>query len=161
MQMVKDWTAVFSRVRTALLRRGRTVHDAEDLVQEAWLRLDCYSRGNTVDKPEAFLMRTALNLSIDAHRVSRNRGEAVVLDETVLIDTAPGIEAIALGRERILRLCACLPRLDPKTRDIILAHRIEGMSYQEIAAKHRLSVSAVEKHIARAMLAMTSWMEGW
>jgi DNA-directed RNA polymerase specialized sigma24 family protein len=35
------------------------------------------------------------------------------------------------------------------------------MSYQEIARQHRLSVSAVEKHIARATLAITSWMEGW
>ena len=159
--MVKNWQAALSRVRDALRRRGRTVHDAEDLVQEAWVRLACYSRERTVAEPEAFLMRAALNLSIDAYRVNRSRGEAVVLDEAVLIDTSPGVEAVALARERMTRLIGCLGRLNTKTRDIFLAHRVDGMSYQEIARQHRLSVSAVEKHIARATLAITSWMEGW
>jgi RNA polymerase sigma-70 factor (ECF subfamily) len=35
------------------------------------------------------------------------------------------------------------------------------MSYQEIAKLHRLSVSSVEKHIAKATLLLTGWMEGW
>lgn len=159
--MVKNWQAALSRVKDALRRRGRTVHDAEDLVQEAWVRLACYSRERTVAEPEAFLMRTALNLSIDAYRVNSSRGEAVVLDEAVLIDTSPGVEAVALARERMTRLSGCLSGLNSKTRDIFLAHRVDGMSYQEIARKHRLSVSAVEKHIARATLTITSWMEGW
>ena len=68
--MVKNWKTAFARVRSALMRRGRTEQDAEDLVQEAWVRLACYERGQTVAEPEAFLMRTALNLSIDAHRES-------------------------------------------------------------------------------------------
>jgi RNA polymerase sigma factor (sigma-70 family) len=159
--MVKNWQAALSRVRDALRRRGRTVHDAEDLVQEAWVRLACYSRERTVAEPEAFLMRAALNLSIDAYRLNSSRGEEVVLDEAVLIDTSPGVEAVALARERMTRLISCLGRLNTKTRDIFLAHRVDGMSYQEIARQHRLSVSAVEKHIARATLAITSWMEGW
>jgi RNA polymerase sigma-70 factor (ECF subfamily) len=54
-----------------------------------------------------------------------------------------------------------LGRLNEKTRDIFLAHRIDGLSYQEIARQHRLSISSVEKHIAKATLVMTSWMEGW
>ncbi len=137
------------------------MHDAEDLVQEAWVRLACYSQERNVEQPEAFLMRAALNLSIDAYRLNSSRGEEVVLDEAVLIDTSPGVEAVALARERMTRLIGCLGRLNTKTRDILLDHRFHDMSYQEIARKHGLSVSAVEKHIARATLAVTSGMEGW
>lgn len=159
--MVKNWQAAFSRVRAALMRRGRTIHDADDLVQEAWVRLACYEREQTVDQPEAFLMRVALNLSIDSYRARASRGEEVLLDDVVLIDATPGAEAVLLGRERMARLSECLGRLNDKTRDIFLAHRIDGMSYQEIARHHKLSVSSVEKHIAKAMLQVTSWMEGW
>ena len=159
--MVKNWQAALSRAVRALRRRGRSVHDAEDLVQEAWIRLACYSREQTVAEPEAFLMRTALNRSIDAYCVNGSRGEPVVLDEALLVDTAPGVEAIALARERMTRLSGCLSRLNTKTRDIFLAHRVDGLTYQEIARQHRVSVSAVEKHIARATLAITCWMEGW
>lgn len=159
--MVRNWQAVFSRVRSALMHRGRTKHDADDLVQEAWLRLACYQREQPVDRPEAFLMRTALNLSIDAHRGRGRRGSEVVLEDAVLVDTTPSAEAVVLSRERISRLSVGLGRLDGRTRAIFLAHRLDGMGYQEIARQHGLSVSSVEKHIAKAMLLLTGWMEGW
>lgn len=150
-----------ARVKAALMRRGRSTHDADDLVQEAWVRLACYEREQVVDKPEAFLMRTALNLSIDAHRARVGRGEEVMIEEVVLIDTAPDTDAVVLGRERLARMSVCLGRLTNKTREILLAHRVEGLSYQEIARRHQLSISTVEKHVAKATLQVTCWMEGW
>jgi len=159
--MARNWQAAFARVKAALLRRGRSAQDAEDLVQEAWVRLACYERQHEVERPEAFLMRTALNLSVDAHRAHTNRGEEIVLDEVVLLDTSPSAEAVLLAKERTARLSVCLGRLTDKTREIFLAHRIEGMNYQEIARQHQLSVSTVEKHVAKATLLLTTWMEGW
>lgn len=157
--MIQNWKTVFTQVRGALMRRGRSQHDADDLVQEAWIRLACYDA--PVDKPEAFLMRVALNLSIDFHRAQVHRGEQVLLDDVVLVDFSPSVEAITLARERMSRLSTCLARLSDKTRAIFLAHRIDGMTYQQIARAHGLSVSAVEKHIAKATLQLTTWMEGW
>lgn len=159
--MAKSWLGVFSRVRSALMRRGRTEHEADDLVQEAWIRLECYRRELPVDEPEAFLMRTALNLSIDAHRARVARGEEVMLEGVVLVDTQPSAEAVLLSRERLQRLCVCLDRLNDKTRAIFLAHRVDGMSYQQIAQLHGMSVASVAKHIAKAATQVTSWMEGW
>lgn len=159
--MIKNWPNVFARVRSALMRRGRTEHEADDLVQEAWIRLANYERERPVEQPEAFLMRAALNLSIDAHRTHQSRGEEVLLEDVVLVDATPSAEAVLLARERLARLSVCLGRLTETTRTIFLAHRVDGMSYQEIARARGLSVSAVEKHIAKAMLLLTSWMEGW
>lgn len=159
--MTIDWQSALSRVRAALMRRGRTQHEADDLVQEAWIRLACYQHDQTVAKPEAFLMRAALNLSIDTHRMRMTRGEEVLLDEVVLIDATPTAETVVLARERIARLSVCLGRLSEKTRDILLSHRVDGLSYQEIAQRHSISISTVEKHIAKATLQVTGWMEGW
>lgn len=159
--MFTNWRAVSSRVKSALLRRGRSDQDADDLVQEAWVRLACYARDQEVERPEAFLMRAALNLSIDAHRARVTRGEELVLEDVVLVDASPSVEDVLLGRERVARLGECLGRLNGKTRAIFLAHRIDGMSYPQIARAHGLSVSAVEKHIAKATLQLTTWMEGW
>ena len=90
-----------------------------------------------------------------------SHGEEVLLDEVVLIDATPTAEAMVLARERVARLSVCLERLSEKTRDIFLSHRVDGMSYQQIAQRHQLSTSTVEKHIAKATLQVTSWMEGW
>lgn len=159
--MVADWRSAFSRVRAALVRRGRSEHDADDLLQEAWVRLACYEREQPVDEPEAFLMRAALNLSIDAYRLRHSHGEEVLLEDVVLVDTSPSTEAVLLARERVARLGVCLGRLTEKTRTIFLAHRIEAKTYQEIAREHDLAVSTVEKHVAKAVMQVTAWMEGW
>ena len=125
------------------------------------MRLACYERKQPVDKPESFLMQTAMNLSIDAHRARTYRGEEVLLDDVVLVDTTPSAETVLLAKERTARLSVGLGRLTEKTRQVFLAHRIEGMSYQEIARRQGLSVSTVEKHVAKAVLLLTTWMEGW
>lgn len=159
--MSSRWLSIFARVRATLIRRGRTVHDAEDLVQEAWIRVAGHAGREAVANPEAFLMRTALNLSIDTHRARRVQGDEVALDDVVLADMAPSVEAWLLGRERVARLGVCLSRLPERTRGIFLAHRLDGRSYSDIARELDISVKAVEKHVTKATLLLTCWMEGW
>lgn len=159
--MIHDLLATFARVKSALIRRGRTASDAEDLLHDAWLRLADYERDQIVHKPEAFLMRTALNLSIDAHRSRAAHGEEVQVEDVVLPDLSPSAESVLLARERLNRLSACLMRLPDKTRSIFLAHRLEGQTYQHIAREHGLAISSVERHVAKATLQLTQWMEGW
>lgn len=159
--MIKNWQSVLARTRAALMRRGRTEHDADDLVQEAWVRLECYRHEHPVHNPEAFLMQTALNLSIDSHRARLVRGEKVLLEDAVLFDPRPSAEAVLMAREQLEQLSVCLGRLSDKTRAIFLAQRLDGLSYQEIAKLHGLSVSSVEKHIAKATMQISSWMQGW
>lgn len=159
--MVMNLKTAFESVKSALMRRGRSAHDADDLLQEAWVRLACYEREQPVHKPEAFLMRAALNLSIDAHRRRQSQGEEVLLEDVVLVDTTPSAETVLLAKERIERLGVCLGRLNERTRDIVLAHRVDGLSYTEIARRHGISINAVERHITKATLLLTCWMEGW
>jgi len=148
-------------IRAALMRRGNSAHDAEDLVQEAWMRLARYERDQVVDRPAGFMMRAAIHLSIDAHRMRVNHGEEIMADEVALFDPAPSAEDTVLARERVERLKVCLERLNERTRAIFLAHRVDGLTYKEIARCHGLSVSVVHVHIARATLRLTTWMEGW
>ena len=58
--MTTNWQSAFSRVRAALMRRGRSAHDADDVVQEAWVRLACYESEQTVAKP-AYLRNARWN----------------------------------------------------------------------------------------------------
>ncbi|HEY8880112.1 MAG TPA: RNA polymerase sigma factor [Roseateles sp.] len=148
-------------VRAALLRRGNSTQEAEDLVQEAWIRLAGYQREQVVTQPEAFMMRTALNLSIDAHRARRTRGDEVLVEETVLIDLAPSAEDAMLAKERLARLSEGISRLSETTRAILLSHRLDGLTYGEIARARGVSITTVHTHIAKATLQLASWMEGW
>ncbi|MBX3628256.1 MAG: sigma-70 family RNA polymerase sigma factor [Rhizobacter sp.] len=159
--MVRNWGALLKRVRSMLLRRGRSSEDADDLVQEAWLRLAMYTRETPVDKPGAFLARTALNLAVSADRARAVRGEEVEVEQVALADSSPGTEAAVLARERLARLDVCVSRLGGRTRAIFLDVRFGDMSYPEAARRYGISVSAVEKQMAKATMLVTRWMEGW
>lgn len=52
------------------------------------------------------------------------------------------------------RVGEALGRLKPKTRDIFLMHRIDGLTYEEIASHMGMSVKGVEKQIAKALRAV-------
>ena len=58
----------FKRLLRFLRRKGRSREDAEDLIQEAMLRLHVYGQAVPVANEEAFLRHAVNNLSIDQHR---------------------------------------------------------------------------------------------
>ena len=136
-------------------------NDAEDLVQEAWLRFAMYAQHTPVDKPGAFLMRTALNLAMSADRARAVRGEEVEVEELSLLDSAPDTEAVVLARERVTRLGVCLDGMVERTRAIFLDIRYRGASHAEVAERYGISTSAVEKQVAKAAFLISCGMEGW
>jgi len=57
-------------------------------------------------------------------------------------------------------LVAITDSLGARTREIFLMHRISGLKHRDIAAHLGITVSAVEKHIAKASLFLLSWTDG-
>lgn len=57
-------------------------------------------------------------------------------------------------QEQLARMEATLRRLPCFTREIFLAHRLDAMPYEEIARRTGLTARQVERHMARAILAL-------
>jgi RNA polymerase sigma factor (sigma-70 family) len=153
---------LISGLRITLQRRGASADEAEDLVQEAFLKFETYRQAAEVREPEAFVVRAALNLAVDAgRRKGRSPFSARALEDFQFADSSPGPDEVLQGRDRLERLRQGLEALKPRTRDMLLAQRLEGLTYAEIAHREGVSVSAVEKQIARAVLFLMTWMEGW
>jgi RNA polymerase sigma-70 factor (ECF subfamily) len=148
------------KLRRLLRSRGRSVDDTEDLIQEAFLRLQVYCRDKDVAQTEAFLVRTALNLSIDQHRRESVAGVVPgALDHMQLIDPSPSPDAVCAAQERLQHMRLGLANLSPRQREVFLLNRVEGYSFAQISQQLKVSMSMVEKHAAKAVLAMTNWME--
>jgi RNA polymerase sigma factor (sigma-70 family) len=157
---VDDIRPLFAKLRRLLRSRGRSVEDADDLIQEAFLRLQVYCREHTVEQPEAFLVRTALNLSTDQARYDRRqRLDYGVLEKLALVDPSPSPDAVYAGQKRLLHWKRGLAALSPRRREVFLLNRLEGYSFPQIAERLGISLSMVEKHAARAVLFLTDWME--
>jgi RNA polymerase sigma factor (sigma-70 family) len=147
-------------LRRMLRRRGRSPEEADDLMQELFVRVLLYCRqGREIQDPERFLKRATLNLSAKAYR--REHRDLYVnepVEELALADQRFAPEALAIADESLERLQCALDALEPRTRDVYYMHRIHGFSYEQIASHFGISVSAIEKHIARATLALTTEM---
>jgi RNA polymerase sigma factor (sigma-70 family) len=149
---------LLGKLRRLLRSRGRSVDDTDDLIQEAFLRLQLYCRDHTVQKPEAFLVRTALNLSADQSKRERQvRIEPGAL--LTLIDPSPSPDAVYAGQMRLHHWKAGINALSPRQREVFLLNRIEGYSFIQIAERLGITLSMVEKHAAKAVLFLTDWMD--
>lgn len=151
---------MLDKLRRLLRHRGRTHDEADDLIQEAFLRLQLYRRSRHVEEPEAFLVRAVENLFIDQLRRKLRRGSHVAVEQELprLTDPMPLPDEVLAAQQRLQRLRCALEALSPRTREVLLLQRIEGFSHAQIAARLEITVSAVEKHVAKAALFLSDWM---
>ena len=111
----------FERLLGYLRRKGRSHEDAEDLIQEAMLRLHVYCQAEVVMNEEAFLRQAVHNLSIDQHRRDRPDLRRTVsledINERGLL-VAPGLtpDQILEAQQRLDSLGALLDAVNPRTR---------------------------------------------
>ncbi|WP_395331839.1 sigma-70 family RNA polymerase sigma factor [Novosphingobium sp. BL-8H] len=152
-----DWLERLYRAHRDRLVRFALRHaqsdQAADIVQQLFVRLAARGKGNPlkVDAPNAYLRQATINLIRNDARSQARRSinQHVSCDDIELADVDPvaGYEA----RDMLERLEAVVAELEPRTREIFLAHRIDGLSYAQIAARTNLSIKTVEKHMSRAI----------
>ncbi|HEX8669628.1 MAG TPA: sigma-70 family RNA polymerase sigma factor [Allosphingosinicella sp.] len=148
------------RLLRFLWRRTGSREEARDLVQDVFCRVAGRRLPEgEIDKPDAYLRRVAVNLLKDRAKAwARHRSEShIPADEEVLpaIDPRPLLES----RDILGRLEAAMLKLKPKTREIFMAHRLDGLSYAEIAEQTGLSVKGVEKQMSKAIAQIARLMD--
>ncbi|MBO9712495.1 sigma-70 family RNA polymerase sigma factor [Sphingomonas sp.] len=123
--------------------------DVADLVQESFRRL--LGTTTRVERPEAYLSRIAGNLVRDRASAAARHHDAAheSYDDDAIAGLDPHHQLEA--RDAVTRLEEALTTLKPKTREIFLMHRLDGLSYAEIAEARNMSIKGVEKQIAKAL----------
>nr|WP_296064901.1 RNA polymerase sigma-70 factor [uncultured Actinoplanes sp.] len=148
-------TQVFARHRRLLFdvayRMTGSVADAEDILQEAWLRCRDVD-GDEIANPRAYLVKTVTNLSLNQLTSARSRRETYVgpwLPEPVLTAPDAGQEA-EMAESISMAMLVVLESLTPVERAIFLLHDVFGYNHAEIATILDRSEVAVRQTAARA-----------
>ena len=114
-----------------------TVADAEDAVQDAWLRWSAASRHDVTD-PRAYLAKVITNTSLNRLRSVRARRESYVgpwLPEPLLTDINLGIsERAELAESVSMAMLVVLESLTPEERAVFVLREVFGFGYAEIGA---------------------------
>ncbi|MCY1276097.1 putative RNA polymerase sigma factor FecI [compost metagenome] len=127
---------------------------AEDVVQEAWLRLSNRPQDNQpIRQPVSYLYRIVRNLSLDISR--RLSLENRQVDGTDRLDELPAAtpspEREVLYRDELRVLQDALARLPERTRRAFHMHRLQGLTFQEIATRLEISVSLAHQLVRDAL----------
>jgi RNA polymerase sigma-70 factor (ECF subfamily) len=136
-----------------LMRRLHSSQQAQDLAQEAYLRLLRVERAELVRQPRAYLYRIAVNL-VTEFRL-RSRRDPITYDSETLEELAEkaGTEPLDEGERAAdaQQIEALLEQLPPLYRAIFVLRKRDGLSYPEIAQQLEISVHTVKKYLARAV----------
>ena len=157
MNSMSDPAATFEPYRRRLLglayRMLGSIADAEDAVQEAYLRWHEADRDKVAD-PRAFLMTTTARICLDTLKSARRRREEYVgpwLPEPVVDTAALAPDSRAeLAEDLSVALLLTLDRLSPLERAAFLLHDVFDFSFTEVAAALERSEAACRKLAARA-----------
>ncbi len=127
---------------------------AAELVQECFIIFSRETQKQTIEHPRGFLFRTARNLAYDhiKHRKVTEKHLNTPDPSLICNEEAPSSEQLALIDEKLALFSSLLDELPDRARQAFILNRVYGMTYTEIAVELKVSDSAIEKLLARALL---------
>lgn len=138
--------------------RGRLIHvangilgdagRAEDVVQEAFVRLRKAAGERLLDEPARYLYRIVRNLALDGQR-SRARESRLIepggeSDVEAVAEARPTPEEEVIARQELERVVAAMAELPHRTRIALEMHRVQGCTLKDIADHFGISVSMAQ-----------------
>lgn len=131
-----------------LIYRTGNTGDAEDLLQNVYLRLWKYRNNITNENLSAYLYSIATSLS---NNLAKKRKTELEFIRKNLHRSDTDLEVEETWKsEDLEKLKQCIHQLPEKQRSTLLMNRMEGLTYKEIARYLDLSQKAIEKRISKS-----------
>ncbi len=127
--------------------------EVEDIAQESYLRVWKRQAVKPIESVKAFLFKAARHIAIDFLR--RNKSAPFdplsSFNGSLVLDTTPDAADLLSVQERFDLLAQAVAALPDRCREVILLHKIEGLSQKEVAQRLGLSERTVENHSLRGV----------
>jgi RNA polymerase sigma-70 factor (ECF subfamily) len=147
--------AVFLAQRPMLVRlltaRLGSADEAEDALQDMWLRLDSLA-DRPVAQPAAFLFRVAANMATDRRLSLQRRGarDTAWLSVQTEAEELPDAERDLIARDQLAQVRRAMDEMPERMRTALVMFRFEEQSQRVIADRLGITISGVEKLLQRA-----------
>lgn len=129
------------------------VRDVDDVVQESYLKIWQARAKTPIASAKAFLFRIARNLALDL--VRRDRASPVDSSRSpeteFVLDHGPNAIEVLLTHETLQLMAQAIAALPPKERDVILLHKVGGLTQKETAERLSVPLRTVENRTLQAL----------
>lgn len=140
-------------VKSFIRARWPREQDADDIMQESFLRLSQYPHPELILNPRAFLFKTASNIAVDRHRRRKNQERYIEPDADIedLANDCSSPDRHSEAHEALDLFSLWLDELPELQRHAFVLFRIEGFSHAEISLRLGISVSSSERYVKQVM----------
>ncbi len=147
-----QWMALYGPVLRRYFARKANPADADDLVQDVFLRLQARADRAPTQNVEGLLFAIARGVLIDRYRVDAtyNAHLQEFLDDAEVRADELSPERIVEGRQDFARAIEAILKLPPRMRSAVTMHRFEKLSYSAIAKRMGVTKAAVQDLMSRA-----------
>lgn len=135
--------------------------DTRDLVQDVFARMLATEGWRAITNPKIYMLRMMRNIAIDRMRRAKivDFRHFADIEEFDVMDDAPDQHRVVEDRERLAGFVRALADLPERCRTVFVRRRIDGHSSREIAEDLGVSISTLEKRLARAIHLLTCALE--
>jgi RNA polymerase sigma factor (sigma-70 family) len=160
-----DIGRMYQEIRSSLLqyasRYFKRPQEAEDVVQEAFVKVLEAQRKREIDLPRRYLFRTTRNISLTELSKSATRLTDTVGDLLPEGDqfVGPSMEEQFEASEKFELFCCAVRQLPTKCRRAYVLRRVYGFSQKEVAERMNISLKTVETHLTKAIARCTEYMD--
>lgn len=135
-------------------------NEAADLVHDVYARILSAKGWRFIDDPRAYVMTMVRNLGIQKLRRARiiTLESVASIEATRQIGETPDPFDETAGRQRLRLALKAMQDLPARCREVVELRRLHDLSSRDIAGRLGLSLSTVEKRLARGMVLMTQAM---
>lgn len=150
--ILENFLVIHKELSRHLTRRLGKGLDADDVLQDTFLRLHSIPADSDIRNPRSYLFRVADNLATDRIRSRQTHGRHFAsVDNPASVDESPSPESVVDYRQRLARLQQAVAELPDRQRQVFLMHKYDGLSHSEIAGELGITKSAVEKLVMKAL----------
>jgi RNA polymerase sigma factor (sigma-70 family) len=152
-----DGPSLAAQMRPALVkyfkRKSGSAVEAEDLAQDVLVRALTHAHWTSIEEAKGYIFRAAVNRWRDRRRRRLTQGVTMAWDEGAADDS--GVESpperVLIVQEELSQLTQALEGLHVRTRTVLMLVKLEQMRIATVAEMLGISVSAVNKHLAKGL----------
>ena len=150
--LLENWARRFAKpLKGYFLKRLVRPAEADDLVQEVFLRLSKRPNLTGIERIEGYIFQTASSVLTDHfRRDSRTGGKHEVFDEEGHSESSVSLEQRVEARQNVQRVMDALQELPEVTRRVFLLYHLQNLRQKEIAAMLGMPLRTLEKHMSTA-----------
>ena len=148
-------------LRRYISRFVRKRHDIEDVAQEAFLRAYRVEQDHDIEQPKSFLFRIAHNIAVTELRRKSSQIVDYIedIDPSNVLSNGSSAEDEAVAKQSLGIHCEAVAQLPEQCRRVYLLRKVHGLTHKEISEYLNISVSTVEKHLAKGVRLCARYIE--